>query len=55
MATKCCCDKKDEVACASCQLDEIFSYWCDSCKRPVSEKRCPLCGLKTKKKRETPV
>ncbi|ACM20278.1 hypothetical protein Geob_1921 [Geotalea daltonii FRC-32] len=25
------------------------TYWCDNCKKEVPEKRCPLCGLKTRK------
>ena len=40
-----------EANCAACQMDDIFSYWCKSCNRSVSEKRCPYCGLKTQRKR----
>lgn len=52
MAEKgCSCGEKHEGGCAGCAMEEIFSYWCESCKRSVPEKRCPYCGLKSKRKR----
>jgi len=30
---------------------KLLPYWCDNCQRQVVDKRCPLCGLKTKKVR----
>jgi predicted RNA-binding protein with PUA domain len=26
-------------------------YWCDICQQVVTDKRCPLCGLKARKMR----
>ena len=49
---KCGCGgDKHEESCAACRRDDIFSYWCKTCNRSVSEKRCPYCGLKAQKKR----
>jgi len=47
--------QEQQGGCAGCQMqmDDIFSYWCNSCNRSVSEKRCPHCGLKAQKKRST--
>ncbi|BCS54936.1 hypothetical protein [Geobacter sp. SVR] len=41
-------DKSGEP-CPCCETDQSCGYWCETCRRPVAEKRCPLCGLKTKK------
>ncbi|QXE89858.1 hypothetical protein KP001_15695 [Geomonas subterranea] len=43
---------KGEEGCAACRREEIFPYWCESCARPVPEKRCPYCGLKAQKKKD---
>ena len=29
--------------------EEPPSYWCEICGQVVTDKRCPLCGLKTRK------
>jgi hypothetical protein len=42
---------KREEACQACRAEATFTYWCKSCNRPVSEKRCPHCGLKAQKKK----
>lgn len=47
---KCNCGEKHEGGCGGCSMDDIFTYWCEMCKRSVSDKRCPYCGLKTKRK-----
>lgn len=50
---KCGCgDEKHEGGCQGCRMDDIFSYWCESCNRAVAEKRCPYCGLKAKRKKD---
>ncbi|HEY5513674.1 MAG TPA: hypothetical protein VIK40_08525 [Geomonas sp.] len=46
-----CSGEKPQGVCAACRGEAIFSYWCESCNRSVPEKRCPLCGLKARKKR----
>ncbi|HEY6873318.1 MAG TPA: hypothetical protein VI298_11400 [Geobacteraceae bacterium] len=40
--------KPDEI-CSACGERQPLPCWCDTCKRAVAEKRCPLCGLKTRK------
>ena len=47
---KCRCgmEKSGEVS-QVCEACKQAGYWCDVCKRIVAEKRCPLCGLKTRK------
>jgi hypothetical protein len=51
--TKCGCSDKEQGTCAACSMDEVISYWCDSCERFVLDKRCSLCGLKTHRRKET--
>ena len=46
-----CSEKERHEGCAACRGEEIFAYWCTTCSRSVAEKRCPYCGLKTRKKR----
>ena len=46
-----CADRQGEGSCTACPAAEVFSYWCETCKRPVPEKRCPYCGLKARRKR----
>ena len=36
------------TSCPFCAGQEL-PYWCDTCRRAVAEKRCPLCGLKARK------
>jgi hypothetical protein len=52
MADKCNCGEGHQGSCGGCGMEEIFGYWCDTCKTSVPDKRCPNCGLKTKKKKE---
>lgn len=54
-AEKCQCagGHPDPGSCAACRVEEeLFSYWCQTCKRQVAEKRCPYCGLKAQKKKD---
>lgn len=44
-------DKEPEIACKMCGSEITLPYWCETCQRPVAEKRCPCCGLKTRKSR----
>lgn len=30
---------------------QLELYWCETCRREVPEKRCPLCGQKTRRSR----
>lgn len=46
-----CSEKNSEVTCRGCDLAEL-PYWCETCKKLVSEKRCPGCGLKCRKARQ---
>lgn len=41
---------KEQGTCEACRREEIFTYWCKTCNRSVSEKRCPYCGLKAQRK-----
>lgn len=51
-AEKCGCDRNEKGSCAACLMEQdLLGYWCQTCKREVSEKRCPYCGLKAQKKR----
>ncbi|MCM0080987.1 hypothetical protein L4X63_05240 [Geomonas sp. Red32] len=49
----CGCSGRDGE-CPACGMDAILSYWCDSCRRSVPDKRCPHCGLKAKRKKLSP-
>jgi predicted RNA-binding protein with PUA domain len=40
---------KSEETCPVCREAEPWRYWCETCKRVVAGKRCPLCGLKARK------
>ena len=48
---RCGCGEKHEEGCAGCRPDEPLPFWCESCERFVAEKRCPSCGLKTRRKK----
>ncbi len=48
---KCTCGEKPGGVCPVCGERELPGYWCDVCERAVADKRCPLCGLKTRKLR----
>ena len=53
---KCGCGEEHrQGSCAACPGEEVLSFWCDSCERPVPEKRCPYCGLKARRKRRDAV
>lgn len=47
-AEKCTCGEKPEESCPVCGEKEKV-YWCEVCRQQVDSKRCPLCGLKTRK------
>lgn len=49
-----CSGKKPGEVCAVCAESGLPLYWCDACGQSVTEKRCPLCGLKARKIRHTP-
>ena len=44
-----CYDDKGPETCRTCGSDTTLPYWCETCQRPVPEKRCPCCGLKARK------
>ena len=46
------CRKGKGGTCTGCGDLEMPGYWCNVCEREVAEKRCPFCGLKTRKLRE---
>jgi predicted RNA-binding protein with PUA domain len=46
---KCGGGEKGEV-CPLCGGEATLPYWCETCNREVADKRCPLCGLKAKKR-----
>jgi predicted RNA-binding protein with PUA domain len=52
MAEKCNCGETGQGSCGGCGMEEILAYWCETCKRSVPDKRCPECGLKSKRKKE---
>ncbi|MGA7826777.1 MAG: hypothetical protein WCA04_03895 [Geobacteraceae bacterium] len=39
----------NKKACERCRNETQFLYWCEVCEKAVEEKRCPSCGLKTRK------
>ena len=47
-----CGEKAAEPACTLCQKRVMARYWCATCGQVVTEKRCPLCGLKARRIRE---
>lgn len=51
---KCGCGgDREKESCAVCLIgQELLSYWCQTCRVAVPEKRCPHCGLKAQKKRD---
>ena len=49
---KCSCGETEEESCTLCSAEGKPLYWCDSCRKEVAEKRCPLCGLKARRVRE---
>lgn len=48
----CSCEPGRPGSCPSCFAEQLTEYWCETCRLSVPEKRCPHCGLKTKKKRQ---
>jgi len=44
-------EEKATAPCASCGQKPQLRYWCEVCEKVVDEKRCPSCGLKTRKVR----
>jgi predicted RNA-binding protein with PUA domain len=47
-----CNEDNSGTECLTCDRILLLSYWCETCKRPVAEKRCPGCGLKSRKVRQ---
>jgi len=47
--SRCGADQQD--SCPVCEKKESPGYWCETCGQVVADKRCPLCGLKTRKMR----
>jgi predicted RNA-binding Zn-ribbon protein involved in translation (DUF1610 family) len=48
------CSRRDgetEDICTQCEGEDVLPYWCQVCRQAVAEKRCPLCGLKARKRR----
>ncbi|HEX2768767.1 MAG TPA: hypothetical protein VHN12_05745 [Geobacteraceae bacterium] len=48
---KCTCGANPREGCPACGKKELSGYWCDICQQVVTDKRCPLCGLKARKMR----
>jgi predicted RNA-binding protein with PUA domain len=48
-----CCKNTPAAACQHCTTGTPLLYWCDTCQQPVPEKRCPDCGLKSRRMRES--
>ncbi|MBT1072186.1 hypothetical protein [Pelotalea chapellei] len=48
-----CINNGNAKFCEGCEEWNTPQYWCDVCEREVAEKRCPLCGLKARRRRET--
>ncbi len=44
-----CCEKNNWNACGKCVIKELPQYWCETCGKQLPEKRCPDCGLKSRK------
>ncbi|MHB8121713.1 MAG: hypothetical protein ACYDG4_06110 [Desulfuromonadaceae bacterium] len=44
--------KKAGTACLTCGNGAPLLYWCETCQKLVSDKRCPDCGLKSRKIRQ---
>jgi len=48
---KCTCGADPPESCPVCEKRECLGYWCEICGQVVTDKRCPLCGLKARKMR----
>ncbi|HEY3307510.1 MAG TPA: hypothetical protein VGJ93_03555 [Desulfuromonadaceae bacterium] len=46
---KCGCGAGNRQKCPNTADMVTNEYWCEGCERLSPEKRCPLCGLKTRK------
>ncbi|UFS71993.1 hypothetical protein LPW11_07315 [Geomonas sp. RF6] len=46
-----CGSGQNESSCGGCGGLDLDLFWCESCRRPVAEKRCPLCGQKARRAR----
>lgn len=49
------CEETARMTCRTCDSGTPLPYWCDTCRRPVPDKRCPGCGLKARKIRHPAV
>jgi len=45
----CTCRANPRESCPVSEKREPPDYWCEICGQVVTDKRCPLCGLKTRK------
>ncbi|WP_298270684.1 hypothetical protein [Geobacter sp.] len=45
-----CAEGKPGEKCPFCMGEERW-YWCEVCREAVADRRCPRCGLKTKRMR----
>jgi predicted RNA-binding protein with PUA domain len=47
-----CSNKASEMTCRINSRGEPLPYWCETCQQLVADKRCPGCGLKSRKVRQ---
>jgi predicted RNA-binding protein with PUA domain len=45
------CGHNPLESCPVCEERDPAGYWCEICGQVVTDKRCSLCGLKTRKMR----
>ena len=50
-SVKCRCGDNLRGICPVCDKRDLPAYWCGICGQVVTDKRCPLCGLKARKMR----
>lgn len=48
-----CCLNKSQENCRKCINEDRLLYWCQVCNQAVAEKRCPMCGLKARRMRQS--
>lgn len=44
-------ENDSQMTCRTCGYGAPVLYWCETCQQLVPDKRCPGCGLKTRKVR----
>ncbi|MBW4056197.1 MAG: hypothetical protein HIU83_12515 [Proteobacteria bacterium] len=45
-------ENNPQQTCRACEKGAPQLYWCETCQQLVPDKRCPGCGLKTRKVRQ---